>query len=126
MAWPHRIWAVLLLAAAACAVDQPSSPTPGCADGVPGAAACTVTKQSRKDAKTAFERGMKLQHEKKLDAAYEQFQRAAQLVPTDVQYVTLKELLRQQLVFNHLQSGNAALTGGKLVEALFAQQRQVN
>jgi general secretion pathway protein D len=114
----QRIWAVLLLAASACAVDQPPTPATGCADGIPGATACIVTKQSRKDAKAAFERGMKLQHEKKLDAAFEQFQHAAQLVPTDVQYVTLKELLRQQLVFNHLQSGNAALTGGKQVEAL--------
>ena len=35
-----------------------------------------------------------------------------------MQYLTLRELLRQQLVFNHVQTGNAALTAGKQVEAL--------
>ena len=108
-----------MLAAAACAADQPASaPTPGCADGVPGATACTVTKQTRRQAKSAFDRGMKFQRAKRLDEAFAEFDRASQLVPNDVQYLTLKELIRQQLVFDHVQRGNSALAGGKQVEAL--------
>ena len=61
---------------------------------------------------------MKLQREKRLDEALSELEHASQLVPNDVQYLTLKELVRQQLVFDHLQRGNSALTGGKQVEAL--------
>ena len=113
-------WMILLLATAAFAADQPNAPAPGpaCADGVPGAAACTVTKQTRKQAKSAFDHGMKLQREKRLDEALSELEHASQLVPNDVQYLTLKELVRQQLVFDHLQRGNSALTSGKQVEAL--------
>jgi general secretion pathway protein D len=109
---------IFLFAAAAFATDQPAAPATGCADGIPGATACTVSKQTRKEAKTSFERGMKFQREKRLDEAFTEFDHASKLIPNDVQYLTLKELVRQQLVFNHVQSGNAALTAGKQVEAL--------
>jgi len=39
-------------------------------------------------------------------------------VPQDAQYLTLKELVRQQLVFEHIQRGNTALTAGNQVGAL--------
>jgi len=47
-----------------------------------------------------------------------ELERAADLVPQDVQYVTLREMVRQQLVFDHLQRGNSALAGGSPVQAL--------
>jgi general secretion pathway protein D len=117
MARAHSIGVILLLAVAAFATDQSPAAT-GCADGVPGATACTISKQSRKEAKTAYERGLKFQRDKHLDEAFAEFEHASHLVPNDVQYLTLRELLRQQLVFNHVQTGNAALTAGKQVEAL--------
>jgi len=61
---------------------------------------------------------MKLQKDKRLDEALVEFERAADLVPQDVQYVTLREMVRQQLVFDHLQRGNGALAGGSPVQAL--------
>ena len=110
---------VLLLAvSAACAADQtPPAPIP-CASGVPGAPACLVSPQTQQEARKAFEHGIKLQKEKRLDDAYLEFEKAANLVPQDIQYATLHELTRQQLVYDHLQRGNSALASGQPVEAL--------
>ena len=71
-----------------------------------------------KEAHRAFERGLKLERSRNLDAAYKDFERAAHIVPGEVQYVTARELVREQLVFDHVQSGNADLTAGKQIEAL--------
>ena len=43
--------------------------------------------------------------------------RLARLVPKNMEYVTALALVRQQLVFDHLQRGNDDLTTGKAVEA---------
>jgi len=57
------------LAAALWASDQPAAAPVNCSEGAPGTPACPVSKQDRKDAKTAFERGLKLQKSKRLDEA---------------------------------------------------------
>ena len=106
------------MAAALWASDQPPTPALTCADGIPGAPACTVNKQDRREAKAAFQHGLKLQKDHKLAEAFAEFERAAQLVPQDAQYVTLRELLRQQLVYDSIQRGNAALTNGNQIGAL--------
>ncbi len=80
-------------------------------------AACSPSRNEEKQAKTAFERAVKLQA-KDLDQAYEQFSRAADLVPRNVTYVTAREVARQQLVTRHIERGNAALEVGKQIEAL--------
>jgi general secretion pathway protein D len=110
---------VLLAVSATWAADQPAAATvTNCANGVPGAPACVVSPQAQQEARQAFEHGMKLQKEKRLDDALEEFEKAANLVPKDVQYATLRELVRQQLVYEHLQRGNTALAGGRQIEAL--------
>jgi general secretion pathway protein D len=108
---------LVLLVTTATAADQPTSAVP-CADGVPGAPACLITPQTRQDARKAFAQGMKLQKEKRLEEALEEFKRAASLVPQDLQYATLKELVLQQVVYEHLQRGNSALAENRPVEAL--------
>jgi general secretion pathway protein D len=108
---------VVLLVTTATAADQPAAPLP-CADGVPGATACVVTPQTRRDARKAFEQGMKLQKQKRLDEALVEFEKAATLVPQDLQYATLHELVRQQVVYEHMQRGNSALAENRPVEAL--------
>jgi Flp pilus assembly secretin CpaC len=118
-----RIWkglgALLLAVSAAWAADQPpTAPITSCANGVPGAPACLVNPQTQQEARKAFQHGMKLQKEKRLDEAYPEFERAANLVPQDIQYATLRELTRQQLVYDHLQRGNAALASGQPIEAM--------
>src|SRR5262245_55328815 len=113
---------IFALLSAVWAADQPTvTPAPApvnCANGVPSTPSCVVTPKSRKEAQRAFARGMKLQKDKRLDEALVEFERAADLVPQDVQYVTLREMVRQHLVFDHLQRGNSALAGGSPVQAL--------
>ena len=111
--------ALLLAVSAAWAADQPpTAPATTCASGVPGAPACLVSPQTQQAARKAFEHGMKLQKEKRLDEAYREFENAANLIPQDLQYATLRELTRQQLVYDHLQRGNAALANNQPIEAL--------
>lgn len=66
---------------------------------------------------------MKLQNGKRLDEALEQFETASHLVPHDVDFATARETTRQQIVFEHMERGNSALSDGKEVEAL-AEFRQ--
>jgi general secretion pathway protein D len=113
------VGALLVAVSAAWAADQPqAAPVTNCANGVPGAPACVVSPQTQQEARKAFERGMKLQKQKRLDEALEEFEKAGNLVPKDVQYATLRELVRQELVYEHLQRGNAALAAGQQIEAL--------
>ena len=53
--------------------------------------ACNPSKGDEKEAKAAYVRAVKLQ-EKDLAQAYEQFSRAADLVPRNVSYVTAREI----------------------------------
>ena len=71
-----------------------------------------------KDASEAFAKGLKLQREKRQDQAFDQFETAARLAPKDVDYLTARELTRQQLVFDHLERGNAEMSKGRQIEAL--------
>jgi hypothetical protein len=85
---------------------------------VPGAPACIASPQARQDAHKAFEHGMKLQKQNRLEDAFLEFETAANLVPQDLQYATLRELTRQMVVSDHLKRGNTALADGREVEAL--------
>ncbi|MBV9181613.1 MAG: hypothetical protein JO356_09890, partial [Acidobacteria bacterium] len=80
-------------------------------------AACNPSPQDQKAARVAFARGVKLK-ERDPDLAYEEFSHAANLVPRNVDYVTAREVSRQQLVSRHLERGNSELETGKEVEAL--------
>ena len=102
------------------AEDQPSviPQTVGCASGLPGSPACVTTPTNLKQAKQAFQRGLKLEKANKLDDAFDEFKKAADLAPRDVEYVTMRELVKQQLVFDHLQRGNGALAGGQQILAM--------
>ncbi len=70
-----------------------------------------------KDARAAFAAGLKLQRQKRLDEAFDQFETAARLAPKDVDYLTARELTRQQVVFDHLERGNAEMLKGRQIEA---------
>ncbi len=85
----------------------------------PGAshAACNPSRGDEKEAKAAFRSAVKLQ-EKDLDQAYEQFSRAADLVPRNLSYVTAREVALQRLVTRDIERGNAELEAGKQIEAL--------
>lgn len=100
------------------AKQQAPDPLLPCPPGA-GHAACNPSRGEEKQARTAFERAVKLQ-EKDLEQAYEQFSRAADLVPRNANYITAREVARQRLVTKHIEDGNAALESGKQIEALAA------
>jgi len=107
------------LGAAAFCSDQPSNlPLMPCPEGSSEAASCNPSKKELKEASTAFATGLRLQRQKRMDEAFDQFETAARLAPKDVDYVTVRELSRQQMVFGHLERGNAELLQGRQIEAL--------
>jgi general secretion pathway protein D len=114
----RSIVALLVAVSTAWAADYPTTAPVSCANGIPGGPACVITAKSRKEAKAAFERGMKLEKARRLEEALPEFEKAADLVPQEVQYVTLREMVRQELVFEHVQRGNTALANGQQVQAL--------
>jgi general secretion pathway protein D len=109
----------MMLEVTALADNPPAAKTPTlCASSVAGAPGCGVSKKDLNAAKAAFKRAMKLQREKRFDEALDSFEAAANLVPNDVEFATARELARQQLVYDHIERGNAALAGKNEVVAL--------
>jgi general secretion pathway protein D len=129
---------VLVCAVRVFAADTQARPVL-CASSIQASATCNVSAKDLKAAKHAFERGVKLEKAKRLDDALEQFENASRLVPRDIDFATARETTRQELVYDHMQRGNAALMAGKEIEALaefrtalkldpenhFAQERMV-
>lgn len=103
MRWVWHILAIVSLTVGAFC-DQTKPPEP--------------SKKDLKEAKSAFARGLKLQHYKHFDEALQEFNNAVELVPQNSQYLSTREMLRQQLVFEHMEKGNASLRGGQQIEAL--------
>ena len=89
-----------------------------CPAGSPGAVSCNPSKKEIKEAGQAFAKGLKLQREKRADEAFDEFETAARLAPKDREYVTAREMIRQQLVFDHLTRGNAEMRENREIEAL--------
>jgi general secretion pathway protein D len=119
LSW-RSVVTVLVVVSTVWAEDQPVvlPPATNCVNGIPGNPACVITPKARQEAKKAFQRGMKLQKDNKLENALDEFKKAADLAPRDVEYVTLRELVRQQLVYDHLRRGNAALANDQQVLAM--------
>lgn len=114
MRWAECVVACLLASAALSAETAPSLlPCPPAAS----QAQCNPSKKELREAREAFSRGLKLQKAYP-DQAYEQFQHANDLVPRNLEYMTAREVARQQLVYNHIEQGNSELQSGKQVEAL--------
>jgi len=108
------IWAAGLLAALvgvsfALADERPPEAPVTCRNGVPGGVSCIATKKDRKDAREAFNRGIKLHDHRRFEQALAQFDEATRLVPQNPQYLTAREVLRSKLVFDHIQRGNTLL-----------------
>jgi len=114
----RTIWlaAAIAVAAAAVRAAEKTAPLLPCPPGM-SEAACNPSPQNQKDARKAFARGLKLQKSDPAQA-YQEFQRAAELAPRNVEYVSARELVRQQLVTDHIERGNAELESGKRIEAL--------
>src|ERR1700758_4050528 len=82
----------------------PSAPV-ACSNGLVGGVNCIVTKSDLKQAKAAFQRGVKLHDHENLQAALAEFEDASRLSPRNVEYLTAREVVKAKLVFGHIQAG---------------------
>jgi general secretion pathway protein D len=115
MRWQWPLLIVVMLCRITLADDAPQTLVTGPC--VPVTSACNPSKSDRRQAKAAFSRALKLEKAKHLDQAYQEFDTAARLVPNNVNYLTALAVTREELVFNHVQQGNADLNTGREVEA---------
>ena len=100
--------------------DEPNpSPPLTCRSGVPGGVSCIVSKKDLKDAHNAFARGLRFQNHKRLEDAFAQFDEAARLVPQNPQFFAARELVKGQLVFNHVERGNLLMLEDSRAQASF-------
>ena len=105
----------VLLIAYASAAEKAPAPLLPCPS--PGEAQCNPSKHDVKEAQAAFANALKLQKDS-ADEAYTKFERAAELEPRNLEYVTAREVARQKLVYDHIERGSTELQAGKQIEAL--------
>jgi len=89
--------------------NDSSAPPISCGNGVPGGINCLVSKKELKQARNAFREGVKLQDHQRLEEAFTQFNTASRLAPQNMQFLTARELVKAQLIFDHIQRGNLLL-----------------
>jgi general secretion pathway protein D len=91
--------------------NEPAAAAPmiSCGNGIPGGINCIVSKEEQKQAHEDFVRGVKLWDHKHVEEALEQFDAASRLVPQNTQFLTAREVAKAQLVFAHVERGNALL-----------------
>ncbi len=70
------------------------------------------------EAKRAFDSGVKLKNSGKLEEAFDKFEQAAQLNPRSVDYVTAREITREELAMDAINRGNKALSEKKEIVAM--------
>ncbi len=117
-------WSIILVAAvsvlcAALGVCEDISPVPpvSCANGLIGSINCIPTKKDVKQAREAFDRGVKLHNRQELTQAFSEFQDAVRLDPRNLNYLTAREMVKAKLVFNHIQQGNLLLASDARLRA---------
>jgi hypothetical protein len=89
--------------------DDSSAPPISCGNGIPGGVNCLVSKKELKEARNAFRDGVKLEDHQQLEEAFTRFSAASRLAPQNMQFLTARELVKAQLIFNHIQRGNLLL-----------------
>jgi general secretion pathway protein D len=109
--------ALLAILTAPLFADAPATIT-SASTACKGKAECAAQKKELKRAAQAFDRGVAFSREKRNAEAFDSFEEAAKLAPKNIQYVTAREITRQQLVSDHVRQGNELLLKSKQVEAL--------
>jgi len=121
MRWAWSAVAMAGMAGSSFSADPPRNlPVFPCAQGVSGQPSCTPSKKELKAASSAFSKALKLQKANRSDEALDGFETAARLAPANIDYVTARQLVRQQMVAGYLKKGNEALLSGHDIEALAA------
>jgi general secretion pathway protein D len=70
---------------------------------------CIASRKELKEARDAFRKGAKLQNHRRLEEAFARFDEATRLAPQNVQFLTAREVVKAQLVFDHVERGNLLL-----------------
>jgi general secretion pathway protein D len=111
------IWMTVVLSAAMASAtltaegESDSLDTPvSCGNGVPGGINCVASKKDLRAAHDAYSRGLKLRDRKHVEEAFAEFDKALRLAPLDPQFLTAREMVKSQLVFGHVERGNALLS----------------
>jgi len=107
---------LLMFAWLSPAVAQAPGAQPPCPAAKGGS--CVASPKDQKEAKKAFQRGVRLRNKNHNDEAFEAFDQAARLVPDNVEYATAREVVRQQLVYEALKRGNLFMLTRQEVQAL--------
>jgi hypothetical protein len=94
-----------------------SAPPISCGNGIPGGVNCIVSKKELKEAKSAFDQGVKLNDHHRLEDAFAKFDAATRLSPQNLQFLTAREIVKAQLVFNHVERGNLLLLEASRAQA---------
>ena len=114
-------WSILAVAAlstAALCSDQPQAVAVLPCTEAGGTSNCAPSRHDLKKAQQAFSKGAKLLREKHPEEAFAQFENAARLAPQNVDYLTAREVTRQQMVFDRVERGNSHLLSQQPVEAM--------
>jgi general secretion pathway protein D len=117
--------AILLLANSAFALQNAAAPTP---NAQPAPVLCTgayspdclASADDQKIARKEFESGLKLKREGQANQAFQRFSDAAGLVPRNIDYLTAREIMRQQLVLERIRNGDSELASRNDVAAMAA------
>lgn len=99
----------LFFCLACMAADKPKSALPG-----------TVSKEDKKAAEKEFKDAQDLQRAGRPDDALLAVLKAQELMPGNVEYMTMGEMLRQQIIGEHMEAGNHLAAAG---DAAGAAQR---
>jgi hypothetical protein len=112
------ILATALASAAFASVGETTSAPPiSCGNGIPGGVNCVTSKKEIKEARYAFEQGLKLKDHRRFEAAFAQFNTATRLAPQNMQFLTAREMVKAQLVFDHMQRGNVLMLENSRAQA---------
>jgi Flp pilus assembly secretin CpaC len=118
VSWLWAVAVTALLCLRSLAADQPQNLLElPCTQIAPTGSRCNPSKEDVKKAESAFSKALKLEKEKHIEEAYQEFDTAARLVPRNVDYLTALAVTRQELVSQHVKKGNEALEKGLQVEA---------
>jgi general secretion pathway protein D len=114
---------VSMCAVVCLAADTPPAVAPALCSNSGSATACHASAKDMKEARQAFARGLKLEQSgngnpQNLTNALNEFEEAVHLVPQNAEYLTARELVRQNLAAQHLEHGNSDLLAGNQGGAL--------
>jgi general secretion pathway protein D len=112
-----------LFAGVCLAADTPPASTPALCSNSGSATTCHGSAKDMKEARQAFARGLKLEksgneNPQNLSQALREFEEAVRLVPQNAEYLTARELMRQNLGSQYLERGNSDLLAGNQAGAL--------